>query len=78
MKNVCKIEERRCSLILCFARRRSGDVDFCECTNERDSMERVSNPHHRKAVRESGDQMWTVVALELNALIKIIDGFSKP
>lgn len=64
--------------MLHLARRGSGDVNFRECTDEWDGVESVTDPHHRETVRECRHQVWGVITLELDALVEIIDGFSKP
>jgi len=53
-------------------------VNFCKRTNKGDRMESVTNPHHRETVGKFRNQMWTVSTLEFDALVEVIDGFSKP
>lgn len=53
-------------------------MDFRKRTNDRDRMERVTDPHHRETVGKFRNQVWSIDALELNGLIEIVDGFSKP
>jgi hypothetical protein len=53
-------------------------VNFREGTNEGDGVESVADPHHRESVGKSGHQMRGIIALELNALIEVVNSFSKP
>ena len=53
-------------------------LNFRECANEGDSMERVTDPYHRKAVGKSRHQVWGGITSEPNALIEIVDGFPEP
>ena len=53
-------------------------MDFCKSTNEGDRMEGISDPYHRETVGNLRNQMWSVGTLEFNALIEIINGFTKP
>jgi len=41
-------------------------------------MERVPNPHHYKAVGYLGDESRGLRFLDLNCVVKIFDGLSKP
>ena len=41
-------------------------------------MEGVTNPYHRETVGKFRNQMRSVSTLELDALVKIIDGLSEP
>jgi hypothetical protein len=73
-----RLKGRRCSFFLYLARRGSSDVNFCKRTDEGDGMESVSNPYHRETVGKFRDYVGAVNSLELDALVEIIDGFSKP
>ena len=53
-------------------------MNFRECANEGDSMERVTDQYHRKAVGKSRHQVWGGITFELNALVEIVDGFPEP
>jgi len=61
-----------------LAGRGSSDVNFGKRTNERDSMEGVTDPHHREAVGNPRNQMRSVDTLEFNALVEVINGFPEP
>lgn len=41
-------------------------------------MEGVADPYHRETVGNLRNQVWSVVTLEFNALIEIVNGFPKP
>jgi len=41
-------------------------------------MEGVTDPYHCETVGKSRNQVWSIGALELDALVEVIDGFSKP
>ena len=73
-----RLKDGRCPLVLRLGGRRSSDVNFHECSNEGDSMERVTDPYHRKAVGKSRHNVWGGITLELNAPIEIVDGFPEP
>ena len=53
-------------------------MDFRKRTNERDRMEGVTNPYHRETIGKFRNQMWPVGTLKLDALVKVIYGFSEP
>ena len=53
-------------------------MDFREGTNEGDRMEGVADPHHCETVGKFRNQMWSIGTLELNALVEIVYGLSKP
>ena len=53
-------------------------MDFRECANEGDGVESVTDPYHREPVGKSGHEMRGSIALELDALIEIVDGFPEP
>ena len=78
MNEGCKVEVKDSVRVLCLAGRGSSDVDFRKCTNERDGMEGVTNPHHRESVGKFRNQMWCISTLEFDALVKVVDGLSEP
>lgn len=41
-------------------------------------MEGITDPYHRETIGKLRNQMWCIVTIELNALVEIIDGLSKP
>ena len=53
-------------------------MNFRKRINKGNGVESVTNPYHRETVRELRNQMWSAGALELDALVKVIDGFSEP
>ena len=53
-------------------------MDFRKCTNKRDGVEGVPDPHHRETVGKSRHQVWSIGTLERNALVEVIDSLSKP
>ena len=53
-------------------------MDFRKRINKGNRVESVTNPYHRETVRVLCNQMWSIGALELDALVKVIDGFSEP
>ena len=73
-----RLKDRRRPLVLCLRGRCSSDVNFRECANKEDSMERVTDPYYRKAVGKPRHRVWSGITLELNALIEIVDGFPEP
>ena len=64
--------------ILHFTGGSGSDVDFRKRTNKRDGMEGITDPYHRETIGKLRNQMWCIVTIELNALVEIIDGLSKP
>jgi len=53
-------------------------VDFGKCTDKRDRVEGVGDPHHRETVGKSRHQVRSIGPLELNTFVEVIDSLSKP
>lgn len=78
MEEVCKVERKDTVRVLRLTRRSGSNMNFRKRTNKRDRMEGVTNPYHRETIGKSRNKMWSVCTLELDTLVEIIHGLSKP